>query len=253
MPVTSSADAVDGDRQPGRRAGAHPQAAPRDWNAPRRRGRRRGRSVARARRADAPRATPRPTQATISWRAAATGLVAEVAGVAADTGRRLAIVPTGAGNDFARELGYDTKHPLDAFDALGERPRPGRRPRPGQRPLVHVRHRVGLRRRSEPLGEHRAAALGHRAVRRRGAAHARGLQAAPVPAHRRRRSARVRGVARRGRQRTGVRRRACTSRPTRRSTTGCSTSPSSASCRSRQLLVDFPKVFKGTHVVAPRR
>ena len=46
------------------------------------------------------------------------GLVATVAGVAADTGRRLAIVPTGAGNDFARGLGYDTKHPLDAFRAL---------------------------------------------------------------------------------------------------------------------------------------
>src|SRR5215207_5739850 len=46
------------------------------------------------------------------------GLVAEVAGVAADTGRRLAIVPTGAGNDFARVLGYDPKKPLDAFAAL---------------------------------------------------------------------------------------------------------------------------------------
>lgn len=46
------------------------------------------------------------------------GVVATVAGVAADTGRRLAIVPTGAGNDFARGLGYDSKHPLDAFDAL---------------------------------------------------------------------------------------------------------------------------------------
>jgi diacylglycerol kinase (ATP) len=46
------------------------------------------------------------------------GLVTEVAGVAADTGRRLAIVPTGAGNDFARVLGYDPKHPLRAFDAV---------------------------------------------------------------------------------------------------------------------------------------
>jgi len=46
------------------------------------------------------------------------GLVAEVAGVAADTGRRVAIVPTGAGNDFARELGYDPKRPLRAFAAL---------------------------------------------------------------------------------------------------------------------------------------
>ena len=46
------------------------------------------------------------------------GLVAAVAGVAADTGRTLAVVPTGAGNDFARGLGYDPKHPLDAFTAL---------------------------------------------------------------------------------------------------------------------------------------
>ena len=46
------------------------------------------------------------------------GVVSEVAAIAADTGRRLAIVPTGAGNDLARELGYDTKSPLTAFDAL---------------------------------------------------------------------------------------------------------------------------------------
>jgi diacylglycerol kinase (ATP) len=46
------------------------------------------------------------------------GLVTEVTGVAADTGRRLAIVPTGAGNDFARVLGYDPKQPLRAFDAV---------------------------------------------------------------------------------------------------------------------------------------
>jgi diacylglycerol kinase (ATP) len=46
------------------------------------------------------------------------GVVSEVAGVAADTGRRLAIVPTGAGNDFARTLGYDTKQPTTAIDVL---------------------------------------------------------------------------------------------------------------------------------------
>jgi diacylglycerol kinase (ATP) len=46
------------------------------------------------------------------------GVVSELAGVAADTGCRLAIVPTGAGNDFARELGYDTKNPMSAFDVL---------------------------------------------------------------------------------------------------------------------------------------
>jgi diacylglycerol kinase (ATP) len=48
------------------------------------------------------------------------GLVTEVAGVAADTGRRLAVVPTGAGNDFARVLGYDAKRPLDAFRTLAD-------------------------------------------------------------------------------------------------------------------------------------
>lgn len=46
------------------------------------------------------------------------GVVAEVAGIAADAGRRLAIAPTGAGNDFARVLGYDLKRPLAAFDIL---------------------------------------------------------------------------------------------------------------------------------------
>src|SRR5689334_18904630 len=46
------------------------------------------------------------------------GVVSEIAGVAADRGCRLAIVPTGAGNDFARVLGYDTKQPLRALDAL---------------------------------------------------------------------------------------------------------------------------------------
>jgi diacylglycerol kinase (ATP) len=46
------------------------------------------------------------------------GLVGLLAGVAAETGRRLALVPTGAGNDFAASLGYDTKHPLDAFGVL---------------------------------------------------------------------------------------------------------------------------------------
>ena len=46
------------------------------------------------------------------------GLVAVVAGIAAETSRRFAVVPTGAGNDFARALGYDPKHPLDGFDVL---------------------------------------------------------------------------------------------------------------------------------------
>jgi diacylglycerol kinase (ATP) len=46
------------------------------------------------------------------------GVVSDVAGVAADHSRRLAIVPTGAGNDFARGLGYDTRNPLSAVDVL---------------------------------------------------------------------------------------------------------------------------------------
>jgi diacylglycerol kinase (ATP) len=46
------------------------------------------------------------------------GAVTEVAGVAADTGRRLAVVPTGSGNDFARTLGYDPRRPAAAFRAL---------------------------------------------------------------------------------------------------------------------------------------
>src|SRR5690349_15778645 len=46
------------------------------------------------------------------------GAVSEVAAVAADRGCRLGIVPTGAGNDFARTLGYDCRHPLDAISAL---------------------------------------------------------------------------------------------------------------------------------------
>jgi diacylglycerol kinase (ATP) len=48
------------------------------------------------------------------------GVVSEIAGVAADRGVRLAIVPTGAGNDFARTLGYDTKHPLGAIGVLAK-------------------------------------------------------------------------------------------------------------------------------------
>jgi diacylglycerol kinase (ATP) len=46
------------------------------------------------------------------------GLVSVVAAVAADEQRRLAVVPSGSGNDFARELGHDAKRPLDALRAL---------------------------------------------------------------------------------------------------------------------------------------
>jgi diacylglycerol kinase (ATP) len=44
--------------------------------------------------------------------------VSVVAAVAADERRRLAIVPSGSGNDFARELGHDVKRSLDAVRAL---------------------------------------------------------------------------------------------------------------------------------------
>ncbi len=44
--------------------------------------------------------------------------MAGLAGVAAEHGGPLAIVPTGAGNDFARELGLDLRHPLRAVDLL---------------------------------------------------------------------------------------------------------------------------------------
>jgi diacylglycerol kinase (ATP) len=48
------------------------------------------------------------------------GTVGALAGVAAETGRRLAIVPLGSGNDFARVLGYDLEHPVAALDVLTE-------------------------------------------------------------------------------------------------------------------------------------
>ena len=48
------------------------------------------------------------------------GTVAELAGVAAAHGGPLAVVPTGAGNDFARQLGLDLRRPLRAIDLLDE-------------------------------------------------------------------------------------------------------------------------------------
>jgi diacylglycerol kinase (ATP) len=48
------------------------------------------------------------------------GTVGALAGVAADSGCRLAIVPCGAGNDFAATLGYDRGAPLDALAALDD-------------------------------------------------------------------------------------------------------------------------------------
>jgi diacylglycerol kinase (ATP) len=47
------------------------------------------------------------------------GVAGVVAGVAATTGRRFTVVPTGSGNDFARALGISVKRPLDALRVLG--------------------------------------------------------------------------------------------------------------------------------------
>src|SRR6266508_1667652 len=46
------------------------------------------------------------------------GTVSELAGLAAAAGGTLAMVPTGAGNDFARHLGLDHRRPLDAVRLL---------------------------------------------------------------------------------------------------------------------------------------
>jgi diacylglycerol kinase (ATP) len=46
------------------------------------------------------------------------GTVARVAGVAAEAGGTIGVVPTGAGNDFARHLGIDGRRPLDALALL---------------------------------------------------------------------------------------------------------------------------------------
>jgi diacylglycerol kinase (ATP) len=46
------------------------------------------------------------------------GTVGELAGIAAEADGLFAIVPSGAGNDFARHLGFDVANPLDAFAVL---------------------------------------------------------------------------------------------------------------------------------------
>jgi diacylglycerol kinase (ATP) len=46
------------------------------------------------------------------------GTVALLAGVGAETDGTIAVVPTGAGNDFARHLGIDLQHPLLAVELL---------------------------------------------------------------------------------------------------------------------------------------
>jgi diacylglycerol kinase (ATP) len=48
------------------------------------------------------------------------GTVAQLADVAAEHGGPLALVPTGAGNDFARQLGHDVRRPLQAIRLLDD-------------------------------------------------------------------------------------------------------------------------------------
>ena len=46
------------------------------------------------------------------------GTIAALAGVASEVDGTLAVVPTGAGNDFARHLGIDGRAPIDAIELL---------------------------------------------------------------------------------------------------------------------------------------
>lgn len=48
------------------------------------------------------------------------GTVRALAGLAAETGGLLGVVPLGAGNDFARALGYDHRDPLAALAAIDD-------------------------------------------------------------------------------------------------------------------------------------
>lgn len=48
------------------------------------------------------------------------GTVRDLAALASETGGLLAVVPIGSGNDFARALGYDHQHPLEALRVLDE-------------------------------------------------------------------------------------------------------------------------------------
>jgi diacylglycerol kinase (ATP) len=48
------------------------------------------------------------------------GTIAAIAGVTAEAGGALAVVPTGAGNDFARHLGIDKAIPLAALDLVDD-------------------------------------------------------------------------------------------------------------------------------------
>ena len=108
---------MDRDRQPGGGTRSDPQLLPAIEERAAAFGAKVEVSLTRRRSGSRSRVTP-PTRATISSRAAATDSSPRSPASRPTLGRTLAVVPTGAGNDFARGLGYDPKHPLDAFDAL---------------------------------------------------------------------------------------------------------------------------------------
>lgn len=64
------------------------------------------------------------TEAAVAGRdlvaAGGDGTVGLLAGIAADHGCRLGIVPTGSGNDFATAVGYQRRRPLDAVDTIAD-------------------------------------------------------------------------------------------------------------------------------------
>ena len=160
-------------------------------------------------------------------------------------------MPTGAGNDFARGLGYDPKHPLDAFDALAHG-----HDRVVDLGRVNGRWYTCVTASGFDAEANRWANTVHRlsgttlyvaAVLRTLAVYKPHPFRLTVDGE----THELTRLARRGRQRPGVRRRHEHRADARASTTACSTSPSSARCHALQLLVNFPKVFKGTHVVAP--
>ena len=151
---------------------------------------------------------------TTSWRAAATAWSPRSRAWPPTPVGALAIVPTGAGNDFARAASATTRSIRSTRST---------RSASGHDRVVDL-GRVngrwytcvtasGFDAEANRWANTVHAPVGHRALRRRGAAHARGVQAAPVPPDRRRRTARDAGVARRGRQRTRVRGRHARSRP----------------------------------------